>query len=1152
LLGLYNAESEEAQALREYKEMFEKISKEWDEMLVSAMESNQALQTEGIIAEQLINGISKDGTTIVGKNNIQMSERTYENGGRDFLINWLNEQDLSDADKKDILSQTDMIKSLMEDIRKNNELPDYARWAEMDVVKDENGEKVLSVIVKNGDYAMNIDFSQVCKKRVALNAVLNAMVQSGDLNAYTLTETDVAELNAIIKEHEFEIACALCFVDSKRYRVGSWAESFCEGADKKKGKTMVHQYGFNEMVRSLIPKGSKVKVDEFNFTNREIIGQPTSNLLSEMDDSELDFTLIDEILEREFNGDKKSTDLYAYAKAIKDNKELRKILNPAEIISSIGLDAIRLESPELYRLINRHQGTAKPKFAHDVVAYTNDILKASNFTKEKAKYVGGVRCQSFSDFMANMVFDYVQFISELSAKELTAHSYTKEPLFVKLFGMTGMKINMSLVPKAVQMTPEQQEYFAILNDPKANKRSAEYQKAKRDYQKLTENAGLDANGNYIWEDETFPYDIAMDIVVDPRYSANCGTIAVGISDNHILKLLNDKNISMVIPYHKSGLNHIVAMMRNIDLYNDYTKTQNTRFANGKKLEKVPDFNFYGDLYGTDGKEGTHDPKKTADNYLKWCDENNYIPKFEKSRIGRKFRDNPNYYKLLVDFRVYDVDGTYREQQAVKPIYPENEEFKELILNGVADKNGKVYGGLKQQQGTSDRLDAEAKQIVEEFRNRLKEKHGKDVLATKHSDRDSEYLELAKDPENNRRLLQEMVYDAAVDSGLNYSGLHGTVAFGFTEFKRSKNYKNSAHFFTDKYRIAESYSGVKGKTDISSNTEQGNYYVALDIKKPLVIDCKNRLWYDIPFDIGKKGSVVNGKITTVDVNEYAESHGYDGVIFKNIVDAGNLSFADNWDINNTDEGRQKWASTVYAVFNSNQIKSLDPVTYDDKGNVIPLSERFNKANEDIRYSDRDSEGNTLTKGQQEFFKDSKVRDKNGNLHVVYHATDADFTVFDVENKDLFGELYYFAASRTWTKNFFKEEKYHNPKNIMRVYLNIKNPLDLRSVPYTMTGNEWIDYFDSIGVPLSEEFRSIWSAPQKQKKTYGKGSAQELRTLPDGTQYKFTTKKWLTPKGNSIDGVGVEVDIDVEFDVNYLNDPKDENDTQLQEAIKLIKG
>ena len=40
---------------------------------------------------------------------------------------------------------------------------------------------------------------------------------------------------------------------------------------------------------------------------------------------------------------------------------------------------------------------------------------------------------------------------------------------------------------------------------------------------------------------------------------------------------------------------------------------------------------------------------------------------------------------------------------------------------------------------------------------------------------------------------------------------------------------------------------------------------------------------------------------------------------------------------------------YVAFNPNQIKSADPVTYDDNGNVIPLSERFNPEEEDIRFS-----------------------------------------------------------------------------------------------------------------------------------------------------------------------------------------------------------
>lgn len=89
-------------------------------------------------------------------------------------------------------------------------------------------------------------------------------------------------------------------------------------------------------------------------------------------------------------------------------------------------------------------------------------------------------------------------------------------------------------------------------------------------------------------------------------------------------------------------------------------------------------------------------------------------------------------------------------------------------------------------------------------------------------------------------------------------------------------------------------------------------------------------------------------------------------------------------------------------------------------------------------------------------------------------------------------------------------------------------------------------------LTAALKEEYGAKSVGKKTYGKGSAQELRTLPDGTQYKITTKKWLSPNGNSIDTIGVEVDLEVEFNSDYYNNPIDDNDIQLQKAIELILG
>ncbi len=73
----------------------------------------------------------------------------------------------------------------------------------------------------------------------------------------------------------------------------------------------------------------------------------------------------------------------------------------------------------------------------------------------------------------------------------------------------------------------------------------------------------------------------------------------------------------------------------------------------------------------------------------------------------------------------------------------------------------------------------------------------------------------------------------------------------------------------------------------------------------------------------------------------------------------------------------------------------------------------------------------------------------------------------------------------------------------------------------------------------------------KKTYGKGTVQELVNLSDGNQYKITIKKWLTPKGVWInDTKGIIPDVEVELDEKYLTTQDDADDTQLQAAIEYL--
>lgn len=71
-----------------------------------------------------------------------------------------------------------------------------------------------------------------------------------------------------------------------------------------------------------------------------------------------------------------------------------------------------------------------------------------------------------------------------------------------------------------------------------------------------------------------------------------------------------------------------------------------------------------------------------------------------------------------------------------------------------------------------------------------------------------------------------------------------------------------------------------------------------------------------------------------------------------------------------------------------------------------------------------------------------------------------------------------------------------------------------------------------------------------KTYGKGTVQEEYNLSSGASFKYTTEKWLTPKGKSIDGKGITPDKIVELNDTYYETGKIEDDNQLQEAIKML--
>ena len=119
--------------------------------------------------------------------------------------------------------------------------------------------------------------------------------------------------------------------------------------------------------------------------------------------------------------------------------------------------------------------------------------------------------------------------------------------------------------------------------------------------------------------------------------------------------------------------------------------------------------------------------------------------------------------------------------------------------------------------------------------------------------------------------------------------------------------------------------------------------------------------------------------------------------------------------------------------------------------------------DVRFS-LDDQGRELSPQQAEYFKDSAIRDDDGNLITVYHGTDATFTVFDLARSGAnydgwsqLGEGMYFTPDQKWAQYFADNAGRGRDTHLMEGYLNITNPFnDMEPVPFEI--DDLRDRFD----------------------------------------------------------------------------------------------
>ena len=143
----------------------------------------------------------------------------------------------------------------------------------------------------------------------------------------------------------------------------------------------------------------------------------------------------------------------------------------------------------------------------------------------------------------------------------------------------------------------------------------------------------------------------------------------------------------------------------------------------------------------------------------------------------------------------------------------------------------------------------------------------------------------------------------------------------------------------------------------------------------------------------------------------------------------------------------------------------------------------------KYSIRDSAGRELTEAQREYFKDSKVRDKDGKLLVMYRGGTGAETVLDRKKSkysNLFGRGFYFTDDKS------KASQYGS---VRAFYLNIQEPLSPGQS--TITKKQMRKFLEAVQV--NEDEYDFWNYGESAtvdsvlKSIYGKGDFEMLQDI-----------------------------------------------------------
>ena len=927
-------------------------------------------------------------------------------------------------------------------------------------------------------YKYNAELSTMCKKGIPLFEAIDHIVKKEiqkQLKTNVIGKAEKEILYDILKRKGFDIPCAICYVEQARQREGVIIDAFINGKVEKdsKGKTTKYKLGWNQVLDMVEERMSDKGVD-YSFPNvsRDIATDTyqASSIDMDVDTQKAFYDSLVEICNEEidrYNIDDKPKNPKKHIKSSNPNdvndvlkgtlggnlkifkvlfndKDSRFRIESDLLYSSMTTKNLANAHNNLYSLFNSQGGVSGYKTKQGTVVYLGDILKKS-WTPAQTRKEGGIRNQSNSDFMMYTLLDQVQMYVDLTAKGYYLHAYTKVLAELKLFGLSGAKINASLIPSV---------HVYKNSDGSIN------------YDKTSKYAGLDEKGNPIYDDfEGVNHEEAFMLLDDPEYSKNISGICIGYSDLHIMRLLDEPRVQEIIGFHDktddpnkrykgakysknyNGLNEATKLKDDGTTetvhvgFNQFVIKAENMFkkdADGK-LSGIAKHNGYS--YSVDDI-----PRLATDLYKEYCAKKNYTPAYH-IEVGTDadgnpiyMSDHPNYYKLMGDFGLKNSEGHYAPHRKVEFNMPDKIPYLDNGVKKYESTENYIKAELEKELKVRDDIanalaDESSDGIIPQFVNEVNSLYGEDK---KFSGR-GEFIDsasgenvkfsLRKEEPPKRTIKGYKVFfvkdgklyppmvanpngadtpigvwlnaDIGVQAPDSKTGRKQVKAGGKGTQGGSGSLAFRPGWHLGEIPLATQFDRLNPETGVKELFPENFVWAECDVAADI----------DYQEEAMSYGYNANGKfqhslaglpkLPTDGYYKYRTNPNPDTVpwlitgamkVNRLLSDAEvNDILAENGIAPKKRQGGDKTLEDLGFIKNSdrNPLGEMTPTDRTER----PIASKKEPANYALN-SDRDSLGNTLSENQKKFFEKSLARDKNGNLKVYYHGTtSAGFTVFD---------------------------------------------------------------------------------------------------------------------------------------------------------------